>query len=176
MTPQRRKEIEGLLQSRHLEVVLDTLDLIKNEGDVELIKPMVALMNETDSQEVINAVAEVLRNVKDPLSVPKLMEALENPDSFGNRSLIVAACWENGLNFDAYLSFFVDLAIRENYLVCLECLTLIENMGTEIPEREILINIAKIQQNIEPSEDKKDELMVAMLAVLEGKRSASLQN
>jgi hypothetical protein len=49
-------------------------------------------------------------------------------------------------------------------------------MGTEIPEREILINIAKIQQNIEPSEDKKDELMVAMLAVLEGKRSASLQN
>jgi len=176
MTPQRKKEIEILLQSIHLEVVLDTLDLIKKEGNVELIGPMVNLMNETDNQEVINAVAEVLRNIKDSNAVPKLLEALENPNSFGNRSVLVAACWESGLNFDEHLSFFVDLAIRDNYLVCLECLTLIENMGNEISERELLTNLAKIKQNIEPGEDKKDELLVALAAVLESRKDTALKN
>ncbi|MBX7180648.1 MAG: hypothetical protein K1X82_00920 [Bacteroidia bacterium] len=176
MTPQRRKEVEKLLQSQHLEIVLDTLDLIKNEGDINLIKPLASLMNETDNEEIIKTVIEIFRGIKDQSAVPFLIEVLENNQSFGNRSSIVAACWEGGLKFDSHLSFFVDLALRENYLVALECVTLIENMGNDIPETELLTNIAKIKQNLEPGEDKKDELLVALIGILDEKRSASLQN
>ncbi len=176
MTPQRQKEIETLLKSRHSDVVLDTLDLIRKEGNSNLILPMVQLLNDTDSQEVIESVLSILRFVKTQDAVPKLVEAIADPDSFLNRSVLVAACWESGLNFDAHLNFFVDLALSENYLVCLECITLIENTGNDIPEADLLANWSKVKKHIQPSEDKKDELLVALLAVLDEKRKLSLQN
>lgn len=133
-------------------------------------------MNETDNEEIINNVVDIYRGIKDQAAVPFLIEVLENSQSFGNRSSIVAACWESGLKFDSHLSFFVDLAIRENYLVALECTTLIENMGNDIPETELMTNISKIKQNLEPGEDKKDELLVALIGILEEKRRSSIQN
>lgn len=175
MKPARIKEIEALLQSRHLEVVLDTLDLIRNEGSPELIKPMVSLLNDTDNQEVINGVLSVLKDLKHPGSVNHMVDAVRDSYQSGNRSSIVAACWETGLNFSGHLSFFVEVAISDNYLVALECLTLIEQMD-QLSEAAILLSIKKLKESIKSSADSKDELLAAMVGVLEAKKHTSIQN
>ena len=80
----------------------------------------------------------------------------------------MAACWESEINFSKYLSFFILLALDNNYLISLEAITTIENMEGPFEEKEILEAIKKVkaeQKNI-PSE--RAVLLNDLVMTLEG--------
>ncbi len=69
---------------------------------------------------------EVLRDIKEKHGKKLLLEAIRECKQPSQLSFLVAACWETGIDFSSELSFFVELALRSETLVALECLTVIE--------------------------------------------------
>ena len=70
---------------------------------------------------------EVLRELKSRNAQKVLVEcisAIENPDK---KAILIAACWESGLDFKDFLLFFTGQACSHNFNVVLESVSLIEN-------------------------------------------------
>lgn len=74
------------------------------------------------------------------------MRAIENDKYKSIRKEILTACWQNGLDFSAFLPVFIDFIIREDWEIAFEAFTVIDNLeylpGAEI----IIISIAKINE------------------------------
>lgn len=75
---------------------------------------------------------EVLKLIKDQNAQKVLIEsisAIQNPDK---KAILVAACWECGLDFNDHFLFFANLAVHDHYRIAMEAYTVIENMEGEI--------------------------------------------
>ncbi|HKI89750.1 MAG TPA: hypothetical protein VKA38_12040 [Draconibacterium sp.] len=70
----------------------------------------------------------MLGAIKSKDTVPLFAEALENEKFKAIQKTILTACWQNGLDFAAYLPLFVEIVISEQWETAFEAFTVIENM------------------------------------------------
>jgi hypothetical protein len=71
---------------------------------------------------------EALRELKEQKAQQALMDAIEDDDYKKHRQLLVAACWESGLDFSAYLDLFIELAGNKDLLISIEAITALEQI------------------------------------------------
>ncbi len=96
---------------------------------------------------------EILQLIKAQNAQNVLIESIstvENPDK---KAVLIAACWECGLDFYNHFLFFVDLAIHDNYRVAMEAYTVIENMEGEIFREDLEKGKTIISDKIKNSPD-----------------------
>ncbi len=96
-----------------------------------LVKTLLETLNtegktgDREAQELKHAVLVKLRENK---GEEILIHLLENEALEKHHRTLTMACWESGINFFGHLIFFVGLAIKSNVEVCLEAITVIQEM------------------------------------------------
>lgn len=95
--------------------------------DRKIIATMVSQLTNPESREIKDEVLKVLR---DGESQELLLEAIGMKDYLKHRQILLAACWESGLDFSKYLLNFITLLGEKatDILSCLEIVTVIEEM------------------------------------------------
>lgn len=71
---------------------------------------------------------EALRILKQQNAQHALINAIENITHKHERALLIAACWESGLDFSEYFDSFIGYAGDEDALVSLEAITVLETI------------------------------------------------
>ncbi|MDP2385668.1 MAG: hypothetical protein Q8M29_04810 [Bacteroidota bacterium] len=71
---------------------------------------------------------EALRILKEQNAQFALINAIENITHKHERALLIAACWESGLDFSAHFDKFLTYAGDEDALVSLEAITVLESI------------------------------------------------
>lgn len=117
----------------------------------KLIASLVALLTDNRHQVYRNEVLQILKNNN---AQEALVHALQQERYANARHALVTACWESGLDFSDYLPVFVALAIDETYLVCLECMTVIEEMTGGFAPAEIDEQLEKLNSYLPNAADK----------------------
>jgi hypothetical protein len=140
-------------------VVLKALDVVKNEGNEQVINPLLDLLITTKSDLIRNEVLSILNTIKNPKAAPVLVGAIQNPKYALFKPELIAACWENGLNYSPYLSVFVEELINEDYLVGIEAITLIENLSPPYNYDEIHQCLNKLEKAYFEDNPMKQELI-----------------
>jgi len=68
--------------------------------------------------------------LKKEKAVTVLVDAVKDCKSPKNKALLIAACWESGMDFKAHLDFFAELANDSDPFVSMESVTVLsENIG-----------------------------------------------
>ena len=98
---------------------------------------------------------EALKLIKEFEGKEILLEAVAQPEFLEHRAVLVAACWESGLDFTRFFDFFMYLCLASDYLVTLEAITVIENMEEKIPAEILTIALEKLDEAIAGNDDKK---------------------
>ncbi|MBC7862569.1 MAG: hypothetical protein IAF38_06300 [Bacteroidia bacterium] len=111
---------------------------------------------------------EALKLIKEFEGKEILLEAVAQPEFLKHRAVLVAACWECGLDFSRFFDFFMYLTLSADYLVTLEAITVIESMEEKIPEEILKIAKEKLEEAIAKNDDKKI-LLEDLKAILEVK-------
>lgn len=63
-------------------------------------------------------------------AVTLLVDAIKESKDPAERALLIAACWETGMDFGAHLDYFVELSLEQNPLISMEAITVVtENLG-----------------------------------------------
>lgn len=114
---------------------IDTLieSFQKNTYTLKHVEGLLAYLvdcNEVEDTATIAAIIKVLQFCKKdfvPKAIATALPKLENKNSI--KAKLIAVCWESGLDYNNYLSVFVDELIKDNELVALEVFTLISEMG-----------------------------------------------
>ena len=94
------------------------------ETDEQAIKQLIELLGSHNSEHK-DAGLELLKNEK---SVDFLIEAIGHAEHKNEKAILIAACWESGLDFKGHEAFFADLALDLDLFVSLEAITVIDSI------------------------------------------------
>lgn len=168
MSTTQDKVIAGILkdfESEDEKIILEALKRVKSKGDASLIKPMVEVYRQSESEEVRGVIKSLLSQVKVKNSLIELIEALVDGDDDVNEMLLFAI-WNANLNASDYLAEVVEASCRGDYMVALEGLTVVENLDG--PFTEEVLNDAKLVLNeyFNGEEEDKTDLIKSMFAII----------
>ena len=163
----RVQEIINLLQSGKDTKILSALEMVRKHGTPEVIPYMIKCLVSTDSKLVYREITTILNQLKDNQSGRYIIESLKLESTDNHKNILVAALWESGLDVTDHIDFLIDLALNDDYLTCLECLTTIENMElSNANDDEMMERVARINMNLGKDSDEHDALLLSLAEVL----------
>ena len=162
----KSKEIISNLRSTDSDLVLETIDKLKEAGNSLILPEIIELLHNTELPEIKKSVLNLLSELKNKESVPILMSVIKNEKYANERKELVACCWQNGLSYNAYIPVFIDLVIQEEFLVAFEAFTVIENMFGNIEDEVIDAEIIKINDALKDAGEQKSYLLNGLLSVI----------
>ena len=131
------QKIKENLFAAQTDVVISALDSIKKKGNKLYIPLIFELLNSNPEEKIVDEIKKLLETVKDKETVPSFIDAIEDEKYKPVQSIILATCWQNGLDFSNYLPLFVDIVINEAWESSFEAFTIIDNMS-HFPEDNIV--------------------------------------
>ena len=91
-----------------------------------------------------------------------VMDCLQQSRFVPIRKEILTTIWNSPLDYSLYLQDFVKIAVENDYLTTLECLTVIENFDGPFEEKSLLESLLYLKDYHEekyPRSKEKDQLM-----------------
>lgn len=160
-------EILSKLKSADSEIVLDTIAKVRVSGSSLVLGEMIELLHDTEHLEIKKNLLKLFSELKDKKSVNVLIDAIKNEKYSDECASLVACCWQNGLIYNDYLPFFIDLVISEEFLVAFEAFTVIENMSGRIEDEVIEIEILKVKEALKSATEQKAYLLNGLLTIIQ---------
>ncbi len=128
------KLIGDLFSSKH-EVVQSAIKVIPKEGNAQMVVPMLRAHKAWAQDKGLQAdIEQVLKEMKDEKAIPELITALEDVEFEQERGLILSIFWNAGLFPVNHIPVLIKQAMKGDYLVSLEALTVIENIEAQIDQ------------------------------------------
>ena len=164
---ERARKLEQELQSEEDVILLGALKKVRTMGNEKTIPFLVnILVNPETSSEVYEKTKKTLYDLRYSKAAEPLIEALKLPSTKGHRHVIVATFWESRLDGTPYIEPLVEVAIDNDYLTCLEVLTVIENLDGRVDDDMVnrsieLLNMALMKHS------EKEDLYQAMIPALQ---------
>ena len=159
-------KLKEKLYSSHPETVISAIEKLKEKGNKLYIPLLFDILNSNAEPEVVAEIIKLLESVKDKETVPSFIDAIENEQYKPVRSLILATCWQNGLDFSNYLPLFTNIVINEEWESAFEAFTIIDNFQY-LPEREIVDEvILKIESAKRDASEQKAYFLNEILTKL----------
>ncbi|MES2567194.1 MAG: hypothetical protein V4565_10030 [Bacteroidota bacterium] len=101
---------------------------------------------------------EALIQLKENQAQAFIINAITKTKKPDHKALIVASCWETGLDFSKDYLFFIDLICSSDFLVSFEAFTVIQEMETEIDKTTLTQALSKLQKVKDPSVSVTDAI------------------
>lgn len=136
----------------------------ESENNRKTLSNLISLLTDANKKELKE---DALKLLKEKGGIELLIAAIKNVDLKEHKCKLIAACWEAGIDGSPYITMFVDLAIKEDYLTSLEALTVIENMEGPFAENVLKECQAKIEKALQSEQSEKQGLIKGLLEVVE---------
>lgn len=162
----KSKKIIEDLKSIDSELVLETIEKVRESGNSFILAGLIDLLHNTDLPEVKKSVLNLLSELKNKESVPAFIAAIKDEKYTVERKDLIACCWQNGLIYNEYLPLFIDLVINEEFMVAFEAFTVIENMVGKVEDEIIDKEIVKVTDALKDATEQKAYLLNGLLAII----------
>lgn len=163
------KQMRSGLSSTDSQIVINTLQQVKNAGSPVLIPELIELLRKNRGNEVGDHIIAILNNLKYQESASELVRAIRKEQQSEILSLLVAACWKNGLDYSSYVDDFVNVFLEANYLTALDALTVIENTTTNLAHDLTQSRINKLRTYLDQTGEDKKMLVLELINILTNK-------
>ncbi len=129
-----------------------------SKKEIELADYVTILVSTNRNREEKDEALVALKELKAQLF---LMNAITKSKKTEQKAILIAACWETGLDFSEHFLFFIDLVCKNDLLVSFEALTVIQEMETELQPNDLKKAITKLTKVNEPNHSVTD--MIAFI-------------
>ncbi len=154
------------LSSGNEEKILNAIQELRNSGSSVYIPVLAELLLNPGFGEVRKSIISLLGDLKDKDSIPALIGAIEDQNLLAIRKELIAACWQNGLDYSSYLSLWVTLVIENDMDIAFETFTVIENLDI-LPHEEIReAEIIRINHALRHADGMKEYLLKELRGIL----------
>ena len=163
----KTKEILNSLNSSDNKIVLKAISRSKKHGNPKIFQALLNLLVSSDDAKVEEKVLELFDELKSTEITDSLLAAVKDDKFADYKAPLISSFWKSSIDMSAYLSEFVDLAISGDYMVALECLTVVESLDGPFEEDQISDSIIMLKEywSKKPNEEKKP-LMEGLTAVI----------
>ena len=163
-TGTKKAKIESLLldvKSSNTAIVKTAFEGLKIVGEPSILHPIILELNTKNHTEKNALILEFLACLKDRKARSVMMDLIQQTDLKEYQQLLLSTIWNSPLDYTDYLEVFVDLALKGDFIITLECLTIIENLDGPFEEADILEAQLHLKEYLE-STTKTDEKSILM--------------
>jgi hypothetical protein len=135
------------------------------EASIDRIAAVIELLSSKETKDLKHDTLKILQEAK---GLDLLIKAINKTKNQLVKQYLVAACWEANLDCTKHLSYFVDLALQNDFNVTMEATTVIQEMQGPFDMEELKKNILKIEEGMKTySKEDKGALLDQLLNVLQ---------
>lgn len=160
------KEIIASLGSKDDAIVLKTLDRIRKTGNEEVIEPLVKTWATTKNPRIHDEITSILYNLRDERAIAPLVKSLKLPEVGKHRAKLLSAFWNMLPDATEHIDVFAKIAVEGDYMECLECLTIIENLDSPFQEEVLLEALITLNKGLKSVSGEKAVLLEEMRKLL----------
>ncbi|UTW62592.1 hypothetical protein KFE98_00075 [bacterium SCSIO 12741] len=164
-TAKKAAEVTKGLQSGDKKLALKAVKKARKDGTAEHISMMIELMVNNNDDELNGEIIKLLNDLKMQEAAEPIIEALKEEANKDVHIFLWQALWQSRLDASPYLSDLVNLALKSDYLILLECLTIIENLQNA-PEDEVVVQLNTTLKDAVLENHEHRELILSMIEVL----------
>lgn len=131
-------------------------------GDLSVIPVLINLIKQNKGTTLQKKVAKLLSDIQLSGAHEVFIQELRNEEDPDNYKLILPILWESKLDFTEYLSDFVEIAASGDYLIALDCLTIMENMLGPFSESQLLeaqLHLKEYMETKNENDDRKNQIL-----------------
>jgi hypothetical protein len=160
-------ELQGKLNAENKKVVSNAIISLRNENPFRgAIGLLASLFDRTNDLIIKDLIRNFLNDIKEPgarMEVVAEIKKFYKPETI---SMLVSSCWQSGMDYSEFVIDFTNLFITGDYVIALECFTVIEESGQNIPASERSKIISLLERSHETSSVEKNSLLQALIKVL----------
>lgn len=141
--------------------VTSALDALQVSGKDSIVEPLIRAIKLQTDEKSIAEIIEFLSSLKSTSASKEVMACLRNPELADLKTQILSTIWNSPLDYSEYLAEFVSLAVKGDFLMILECLTILENLNGPFEESDVLESQLLLKSYYEGNarDAQKDPLM-----------------
>ena len=133
-------------------------------ADLSVIEPIVAIASITTNRAVKKEVLEFLSNVIDPKLPPLFLPFIQEEKYASIRQELLSVVWNSKLDYSSFLADFVEVAIEGNFIIALECLTVLENLEGPFEEHQLLESQLHLKEYIASDRSMEDDQKTTVIS------------
>ncbi|MEA1874584.1 MAG: hypothetical protein U9N51_09190 [Bacteroidota bacterium] len=123
---EEQKAIVKQLLSNDSVVLIDSINKIREMGNVKMFPAVFDLYQRNVSADVQDTILKLVMDVKNKAASAYIVDELSSRKWNDGLSELLSAIWQSGLDYGAYLSVFIPFVKSEDMTVTIEALTCIE--------------------------------------------------
>jgi hypothetical protein len=147
---QSEKKLAGLskiLKQNNELLIIEAINLLREEQPFEgVIFLLSEYYDKTDHRSVKRTIESFINDIKDTALCNEIITEINRGWQSHTTSMLVSSCWQSGLDYSKNLEDFAKAFMSGDYVVAVECLTVIEEMLPKIGKDET-DSIRKIIEN-----------------------------
>ncbi|HEY6162630.1 MAG TPA: hypothetical protein VI112_15480 [Bacteroidia bacterium] len=133
-------------------------------SDSKSIANLLSLLTNKENKQLKE---DALRELKSEAGKELLLKAIAVSKDKNEMRILTAACWEAGLDFSKYLSFFVKLALISDLDIDIEVLTVIEDMQGPFDKKMLEESMDKLSAAQKENDSERSIIFGEMVAALD---------
>ncbi len=133
-------------------------------ADLSVIEPIVAIASITTNRAIKKEVLEFLSNVIDPKLPPIFLPFIQEEKYASIRQELLSVVWNSKLDYSSFLADFVEVAIEGNFIIALECLTVLENLEGPFEEHQLLESQLHLKEYIASDRSMEDDQKTTVIS------------
>ncbi len=131
-------------------------------GDLSMIPILIDVMKQQSGTNLQKQVAKLLSDIQISSATEVFIQVIRNEEDDFVLKLILPILWESKLDFSEYLADFVEISVSGDYLIALDCLTIMENMLGPFSESQLLeaqLHLKEFAENKVKTDERKNQIL-----------------
>ena len=131
-------------------------------GDISTIPELIHLLQLDGSTNRQKQISKLLSDIQILEAAEIFIQQVRKEENAGSLKLILPVLWESKLDFSEYFADFVEISVSGDYLIALDCLTIIENMPGPFSESQLLeaqLHLKEFLENKSENDERKMQIL-----------------
>ena len=162
------KELSGSLSGKGQHAIIETIKALRDDEPFEgAIGLLSELYDATEDRAIKKTIEEFLNDIKDQGARPEIITEVRRPWKQDTLGMLVASCWQSGLDYSDYLTELVHTFLEGSYTTAIECMTVIDEAADKcetVKKKEI---IRMIEESPLSGLNEKSALTLELISILE---------
>jgi hypothetical protein len=161
------KNLASQLNNNNDLLVIEAVEMLREEEPFEgAIGLLASCYNGNEASEVRKAIVGFMNDLKDKELRPEVMNEVKKNWKHETISMLVASCWQSGLDYSAFSSVLAEAFLKGDYKTAIECFTVIEESVPSLTKTEKDEIIKILDKGRGHQSEEKKTLAAELISVL----------
>jgi hypothetical protein len=163
----RLKELAIKLNEIDNNIISSAIISLRNEDPFRgAINLLAEVFDRTDDNEIKGLIRNFMNDIKESAARDEVITEIKKPYKPETISMMVSSCWQSGLDYSGYAPDMVRLFLTGDYIISLECLTVIEESAHSISRKMKNELIKYLEDNKGLAANEKMTLLKELISIL----------